>query len=103
MFQDYHIKTKGSHHNVWLRCCKKKCKTEEHKTNYTHQLSKHSIKVDTYKKKCIKPSEKRWTMNTNRTMKLKKKMRTTTQKTSKAMGVQGLNEVRHCNTKYKTS
>src|SRR5699024_5129142 len=97
-------KIKGSPHSVWLRCYKKKCKTAEHKTNYTRQPSKHSIKVDTYRKKCIKHSEKRWTMNTNRTMKLKKKMRTTTtQKTSKAMGIQRSNEVCHCYTEYKAS
>src|SRR5699024_9025926 len=102
MFQDYHTKIKGSHHSVWLRYYKRKCRTAKHKMNYTHQRWRHSIKVDTYKKKCIKHSEKQWTTNTNQTMKMMKKLRMrTTQKTSKAMGVQGLNEVRHCNTEYK--
>jgi hypothetical protein len=100
-FQDYHTKTKVLHHNVWLRCYKRNASGRTQDELYA-PASKRSIKADTCKKKCIKHSEKRWTMNTNQTMKQMKKMRiTTTQKTSKAMGVQRLNEVRHCNTEYK--
>src|SRR5699024_6492138 len=102
MFQGYHTKTKASHRSVWLRYCKKKCRTAKHKMNYMHQQWKHFIKVVICKKKCIKHSEKQWTKNTNQTMKKMKKMRMTKKKTRNAMRIQRSNEVCHCNTEYKT-